>query len=426
MNTQPSIPISTIHEHFPALLSHPEIVYFDNAATTQKPQSVLDAVLAYHHHFCANPHSAQHDWATKSTKEIEKVREQVADFIGANLTIEEKAKQGKKYTGSIFFTSGATHASELLADTFLNSILDESATIIHGEEDHNSLGKKWTKIAEKYQKKCTFLQIKTNQEGFYSLSSFVKCLNQLNTDTKKTVKNDKTQKPPAAVLVTHVHNVFGVEMALEEIREKTPTTIPIILDASQSAGHISISVQELGVAAVYFSGHKLFSFAGVGVLWISDAFAHHFDTQDIEAGTPAIEAIISLGAAISFIQSVGIKKIEQHLLELTQYCIKKLRDLPDIEFLPGPAFCRCAAGHGIISFRKIGTASAEVADWLNSNNIFVRAGNHCTSLSVTAASASTATATATTAVTEDSVRVSMQAYNTKKEVDMLYEVLKKI
>jgi len=408
MNTK----ISTIRSQFSALVSHPEIIYFDNAATTQKPQSVLDAVMRYHHHFCANPHRAQHDWATQSTQEVEKVREQVARFIGAEILIDGQENKGKKHAGKIFFTSGATHASELLAEAFLSRILAEKSTIICGSQDHDSLSKRWNSVAQKFHNECTFRKIPVNQEGFYSLESINNISDTIreNDSFQAGTVEQKSGSLNTIALLTHVHNVFGIEMGIKEARESIPKHIPIILDASQSVGHMPVSISELGVDALYFSGHKMFSFTGVGVLWVSDRYVDFFQEKNNEAGTLNVEGIISLGAAISFIESVGIPHIESQLLELTQYCIQKLRSIPDIEFLPGPAFCRCASGHGIVSFRKEGVSSAEVSDWLNTHHIFTRSGNHC----------------AATSLTEDSVRISMHLYNTKDEIDSMCAVLREI
>jgi cysteine desulfurase/selenocysteine lyase len=378
-NHQFSLNPTKIRPDFPAIDSHPEIAYFDNAATTQKPKQVLDAVANFHHAYCANPHRSNHDWAMRATQELEKVKKQVAKFIGA------------KNHKNIFFVQGSTHASEILADTFIREIVPQKGTILISKKEHTSLHEAWQRKNQHYKKDLTLRDIEYNSMGTYSLEDLEKAA---------------SEKIDLAVL-THVHNVIGLEMGISEAREILGST-PILVDGAQSITHLPINVSELGIQAFYFSAHKLFSFGGLGVLWIADEYLDYL--SEIENGTPNTEAIISLGAAISYVENITVQKIESYLLELTQYALSQLQAVPGIEYLPGPAMCSCASGHGILSFRKEGIESGELSLWLNEHGIFTRAGNHCTA----------------TALTENSLRVSLQIYNTPQEIDRLIEVLKSV
>lgn len=374
------IDIQSIRSQFPAIKYHPHVIYFDNASTSQKPQSVLDAVTAYHHSFCSNPHRSTHDWALRSTQAINQVRQQVATFLGLDSTSE------------IFFTSGATESSNCLALHFCEYFLNEGDEVIVSTDEHKTLLLGWQRAAKLTNKKISFVQLTLDPEGDYNI-----------VDLKKKL-TPKTK----VVILSHIHNVFGIEMGIKEAREVIPFEVPIILDASQSIGHIPVHPTELGVQAVYFSAHKMFGFSGTGVLWLDKKFRS--ERVFTEQGTLNIEGILGLGAAIEFIEQIGFKAIEHQLLDLTQYALSHLRQVPDIEFLPGPAFCQCATGHGILSFRKLGVSSQDLAHWLNEHHIYVRAGSHC-SLSEEA---------------QDSIRLSFQIYNTREEIDRIIDVLKQV
>ena len=374
-----SLDPTKIRPDFPAIHSHPEIAYFDNAATTQKPKQVLDAVADFHHAYCANPHRSNHDWAMRATLELEKVKKQIAKFIGA------------KSHKNIIFVQGSTHASQVLADVFIREVVPEYGTILISKKEHTSLHEAWQRKNKHYKKDITLKDIEYNSMGTYSLEYLTEAA---------------TEKVDLAVL-THVHNVIGLEMGIAEAREILGST-PILVDGAQSITHLPINVTELGIQAFYFSAHKLFSFGGLGILWVSDEYLSYF--SEIENGTPNTEAIISLGAAISYVEKISVSKIESYLLELTQYALAEMKTVPGIEYLPGPAMCPCASGDGILSFRKEGIESGELALWLNEHGIFTRAGNHCTA----------------TTLTENSLRISLQIYNTPQEIDKLIEVLKNI
>lgn len=372
--------IDTVRSQFPAIANHPEVIYFDNAATTQKPRVVLDAVASYHHLFCANTHRSTHDWGLRSTQEADKVRNHLAEFLGLSSTEE------------LFFNSGATGSSEKLALHFCAHYLEDGDEIIISENEHITILSSWKQALKLTNKSITIKSIVLDPEGDY------------NIDDLKDKLNSKTK----LVVLSHVHNVFGVEMGIEEARKAIPLDIPIILDAAQSVGHMPVNVKDLGVQAIFFSAHKMFGLSGIGAMWLDKKY-HHQD-MIFEQGTLNIEGVLSLGAAMKYIESLGLENIERHLLDLTQYALQELRKIPGIEFLPGPAFCICATGHGILSFRKQGVSSQDLAQWLNEHQIYVRAGEHCSQ----------------SEDAEDSVRLSLQVYNCREEIDKLCKVLEEI
>lgn len=369
--------VHTIRASFPAIHNHPEVVYFDNASTTQKPQHVLNAVSDYHHSYCSNPHRSNHDWGMRATAVVDQVRQKVASFL--HLPSAE----------GIYFTSGATESARLIALSYVKNYFNDGDEIIVSNDEHRTLASSWSFATNTTGKNIQFQSLAMAPDGDYDTADLE---SKLSTRTK-------------AVVLSHVHNVYGLEMAITSAREVIPTSIPIILDATQSVGHLKVNPNQLRVQATYFSAHKMYGFSGTGVVWVKDAF--NKDTLLFEQGTLNIEGIISLGAAIDFIEGVGQENMEAHLLDLTQYCLTQLRRIPGVEFLPGPAFCKCASGHGILSFRKEGVTSQDLSLWLSQHGIYVRAGEHCSSAKLA----------------EDSVRISFAVYNTRAEIDRLFEVL---
>lgn len=368
-----------IRASFPAIHNHSEVVYFDNASTTQKPQHVLNAVSEYHHSYCSNPHRSNHDWGMRTTAVVDEVRQKVASFLHL------------PSTEGIYFTSGATESARLIGLNFIKNHLNDGDQIIVSNDEHKTLTSSWSFAKNITGKNIKFQSLAMAPDGDYDIEDLK---NKLSPRTK-------------VVVLSHFHNVYGLEMAITSARQVIPTNIPIILDATQSVGHLKVDPNELGVQATYFSAHKMYGFSGAGVVWIEDAF--NKDKLLFEQGTLNIEGIISLGAAIDIIKELGRENIQSHLLDMTQYVLIKLRQIPGVEFLPGPAFCKCASGHGILSFRKEGVSSQDLSLWLSQHGIYIRAGEHCSNAKLA----------------QDSIRISFAVYNTKSEIDRLCQVLAK-
>lgn len=238
--------------------------------------------------------------------------------------------------------------------------------------------------------------------------------------------NEKTKM----IILTHIHNMYGIEMnidyIIENVRKINPNVI-IVLDASQSIGHIKIDVSKLDVDMLFFSGHKMMSIQGVGILYIKKdlekfkpfLIGGNFKNNDIkkvkspkdlENGTLNVPAILSLKEAINSINELTIEKIEKNILVLTRYLYDSLSNIEAVEFNKGLASCDCRAiGYGIISFKINGHNSSEIGDILKDYNIIVRTGDFCS-----------------TSLNDDFIRISLYYYNTKEEIDKFIQILKYI
>lgn len=373
-------------------------IYFDSSSTTQKPNIVIQGINEYYNSYCSNTGRGNYKWENISTKKIDDVRQKVARFINANNKSE------------IIFTSGATFSSNMIAYSYGFNNLRDGDEIILCNEDHKSTILPWINLSETLKKLNINIKIISSlidKQGDYKEDDLIQKINQ---STK-------------IVVLTHIHNVYGIEMNIEYIikgiREKNSDCI-IVLDASQSAGHINIDVKKLGVNFLYFSGHKMFADTGIGVLYASNKMldkmnpfivggGYDLKNNKFECGTQNISGIISLGLAIDYIQNVGIENIEEYLTYITGYLITRLNEIEEVEFEKGAAVCKCRIGFGIVSFYIYNISSQDINDILKDNNIYVRTENYCTSRDF-----------------KNSIRVSLHIYNTKEEIDKFISLLKYI
>ncbi|MBQ7307724.1 MAG: aminotransferase class V-fold PLP-dependent enzyme [Clostridia bacterium] len=392
------------------ILKDSEVIYFDNSATTQRPKRVLNAIDNYYKEYCANAGRGAYSWSNKVSKKVEATRKKVANFI--NCDKEE-----------VFFTSGATHSSNMICYSYALANLKDGDEVMLCYTDHKSTVLPWINIKEvlaMFGVNIVIKEIFADAEGDY------------NEDLIIDTISEKTK----IVVLTHIHNVYGIENNIEfitsQVKEKNQNTL-IALDATQSVGHIKVDTKELLADFLYFSGHKMFAGNGVGVLYIkkdlqklcrpfmvggsfnkeepikTELTALERNSNFFECGTLNFPEIISLGEAIDFINELDINEISIRLFELTRYLYDKLKQIKEIEFDKGIDKCSCQIGYGIISFRVEGILSSELGDILSDNNIFVRAGRHCS-----------------TTFTEETLRVSLQIYNTQNEIDIFVDTLKEI
>ncbi len=406
-NTANTLDVESFRKHFPIFANHPDLIYFDSASTTQKPQIVVDELLDYYTNRCANAGRASYSWSTQLTRDIEETRNKVAQFLNCEVQ-------------NLVFTGGATDSLNMAALSYGLNNLEDGDEVMLCQQDHKSAVLPWYNVQEMLQAQGKNIHIKhftIHEVGDYDLKS-IKA--QISPRTK-------------VLAMAHVHHVFGLDMEVAKIREIVGDDVVISLDASQSVGHTKVDAQTLPVDMISFSGHKMFAAPGVGGLYISPRIAAKIKPvrlggqspvsitengleysaksmhQLIECGTLNIPAILSLGKAVDFIQSIGIEAIEKQLSELTVYLWQKLMDLPGLAFAPGIGICGCDSGFGIISFRFEQVAALDLTFLLDAEKIFVRAGDHCTEKKGEGE--------------EDYLRVSMHAYNTKAEIDQLVEVL---
>lgn len=399
----------SIREEF-EILNNSNIIYFDNSATTQRPKQVIKQIEDYYKEYCSNSGRGSYPWANKVTKKIEQTRKNVANFLNCN-------------SEEIIFTTGATHSSNMICYSYALSNLKDGDEIMLCYTDHKSTILPWLNIKEilsNFGVNITIKEIYADVQGDYKESLLI------DTVCGKT----------KIVVLTHIHNIYGIEnnidFLISQIKEKNSNAV-VVLDACQSAGHISIDIEYLKPDFLYFSGHKMFAGNGVGILYIKKEIQKYcrpfmigggFNKENpvnkplndvekninyFESGTLDIPAVLSLNSAIEFIERLDINEISIRLYELTRYLYDKLKEIKEIDFDKGIDKCSCKLGYGIISFKVDGISSSELGDILSDNNIFVRSGRHCS-----------------TSSSEETIRVSLQIYNTTKEIDVFVECLKQI
>ena len=390
-------------EQFPALTADPGVVYLDSAATTQKPQPVIDAVAATLAGQTANPGRGSYPWSARAARRIAEVREQAARFLGAAGAEE------------IVFTAGATAGLNAVALSWGLANLADGDEILYSPHDHSSNVYPWVHLRQvlaRFGRRITLVPYGVTAAGEADAADIAA----------------KVSPRTKLITVTHVHHVFGALTTLEELRGRLGPAVRLCFDCTQSAGHIPVDVGQLGCDFAVLSGHKMFGVAGTGVLYArrrvhpelgpflpgggsgARLAGHGLDgprldgmrmPDGLEGGTPDLAGISALGAAIDFIDGVGLEPIAAHNRELTRLLTERLAGLPRVTLLPGVARAACPAGYGIVSFRVNGVRSDDIGFALASQGFYVRAGNHCLPGGSDYA---------------DSVRVSVHAYNSGYEL----------
>lgn len=404
MKTIPSFAdVHATREDFPILAQQVHgnpLIYLDNAATTQKPRSVIAAVSGYYETDNANVHRGIHELSHRATVAFEGARERVAEFIHASDSHE------------IVFTRGTTEAINLLARSWGDVFIGEGDTILLTEMEHHSNLVPWQLLAERKKANLEFLPI-NGDEGLLDPEQFDRLL-----DAKVKI-----------LAFTHISNTLGVINPVAELcaraRAKGITTF---VDAAQSAGHGPLDVQALGCDFLAFSGHKMCGPTGIGVLWgrkeCLDAMPPYHGGGEMilsvdyrqstykkapyrfEAGTPPIAQAIGLAAAMDYIDSVGRERIMEHVHSLADYAARGLERIPGIRLF-GPRVGRA----GIVSFHFNEVHAHDIVTFADQKGIALRGGHHCTQpLMKLLGVASTA-------------RASFYLYNTREEVDRLLEVV---
>ncbi|WP_369931825.1 cysteine desulfurase [Lactococcus taiwanensis] len=394
--------IEKLREDFPILnqkVNDEPLVYLDNAATTQKPLTVLSAINDFYQQDNANVHRGVHTLAERATADYEAAREKVRAFINAQSTKE------------ILFTRGTTTSLNWVAQ-FAGQILTPADEVIITIMEHHSNIVPWQEIAQRTGATLKFVYLKDGALDWTDLNE------KISTKTK-------------CVSVAHVSNVLGCINPIKEIAALAHAHgAYVVVDGAQSVPHMAVDVQELDVDFFAFSGHKMMGPTGIGVLYGKKELLQRFEPVEFggemidfvyeshstwtelpwkfEAGTPNIAGAIGLGAAIDYINSIGIENIQQHERELVEYLLPKLKEIPGLT-LYGPAEPRQRAG--VIAFNLQGLHPHDLATALDMEGIAVRAGHHCAQpllhdLKVAA-----------------TARASFYLYNTKADCDKLIEAL---
>ena len=351
-----------IKNDFP-IFTDSDLVYLDNAATSQKPQSVLDAVDSMYKEANANVHRALYSLGSEATERFETSRKKVADFIG----VSEK---------EIVFTSGTTDSINLLARSIGNT-LKPGDEILISEMEHHSNIVPWQQAAQRTGATLKYLSI--TETGELDLSD----ANQYFTSNTKIVS------------LTHMSNVLGTINPIKELSAKAHQVGAImIVDGAQGASHLPVDMKELGCDFYAFSGHKMVAPTGIGILWGKTALLEEMEPfmgggemietvtmesstwNDIpykfEAGTPNFAQAVGLGAAMDYLKNIGMNEIADHEKKLTRYALDKLNQIDDLR-IHGSAKDR----GGVISFNVDGIHPHDLAQFLNEDNIAIRVGHHC-------------------------------------------------
>lgn len=386
-----------IRNDFPMLIKHPHFIYFDNAATTQKPKSVIDALTNYYENDNFNVHRSVYSAAERTTQMFEACREKIAQFINA------------KDNKSIVFTTGTTQGINQVANGYYKYNLKKDDEIVVSIAEHHSNLLPWQNLAKQNGAKLKFIDI--NNDG------------TLNLNSAKKVINDNTK----LVAITAVSNVLGTINNLSALIDIAHQhNADILIDAAQAAPEIKIDVQKLNPEWLAFSGHKMLAPTGIGILYgkkellakmrptqlggemIEHVDKNNFKAKDIpyrlEAGTPNIEGVIGLSKAIDYLENIGMNNIETICKNLGQYLYDQLSKIDGVSVY-GPKQRQT----GIVSFNIDNIHPHDAATYLDFNHIAVRAGQHCAE-PLTNKLAVNAT-----------LRASMYFYNNKNECDKLVQ-----
>ena len=394
--------INKIREDFPILgreVYKKPLVYLDNAATTQKPLCVLDAMRDEYLNVNANVHRGVHYLSQQATDLHEAAREKVRDFIHAR-KIEE-----------IVFTRGTTEAINLVASSFCESQMQPGDEVLVTEMEHHSNIVSWQLQAQK--RGIVVKHIPITDDG-------ILCIEQLETLISERTK---------IVSVAHVSNVLGTVNPVEEIiRIAHAHGIPVLVDGAQSAPHFKVDVQAMDCDFFAFSGHKMYGPTGIGVLYGKEEWLDRLPPYQgggemidkvtwekttferlpfkFEAGTPDYIATHGLAKAVDYIEAIGFEEIREHEQKLTHYCMQQLMTIPGMKIY-GPTGDRSSYKDAVVSFNVGAIHHLDMGTLLDRLGIAVRTGHHCTQPLMDRLGIS------------GTVRASFALYNTKEEVDTL-------
>ena len=397
--------LARVREDFPILkkkVHDKNLVYLDNAATTQKPTYVIDKVNKYYTSMNANIHRGVHALSQEATEEFERARIQIKQFINA---------LGKN---EIIFTRGTTEAINLVANSYGRKNIGEGDEIIISNMEHHSNIVPWQMLCE--EKKAKLKIIPITDSGELILEQFEKLI------------NERTK----FISLVYVSNSLGTINPVKKIIDYAHQfKIPVMLDAAQAVNHIKVDVQELDCDFLAFSGHKIYGPTGIGALY---GKVEHLDSMPpymgggdmiskvtfekttynelphkFEAGTPDIAGAIGLGAAIEYVNNAGIENIYKHENSLLEYATNKIAEVPGLKII-GNAKEKTS----VLSFVLENIHPHDIGTFLDFEGVAIRTGHHCTQplmqrFKIPATS-----------------RASFAMYNTKEEVDVLISGLKKI
>ncbi len=405
-------PISRIRDDFPILkttMRDKPLVYLDNGATSLKPQAVIDAEVHYLSRLSANIHRGVYQLSEEATVRFDEAREHLKKFIGAGPG------------GEIVFTKGATEASNIVAFSWGRTFLKEGDEIVTTELEHHANLIPWQQVAKATGAKLRFVTL--DEVG------------RAEPEAVKAELSDRTR----VVAMTGMSNVTGFMPNIREIADLTHAAGGIlVVDGAQLVSHHPVDVEAMQCDFLFFSGHKMCGPTGVGVLYgrrllleKMEPFVYGGDIivrvrkeeatfkgipDRFESGTPNISGVIGLGAAVGYLESIGMAAIAEHEEELLRYAAGKLREMEGVTLYgpaAGPRIDETPGAGGILSFNLDGIHSHDVGAVLDSEGIAVRTGFHCAQPLMQFFGV------------PGTVRASFYLYNTKEDVDRLISALHK-
>jgi cysteine desulfurase/selenocysteine lyase len=376
-----------------------ELIYLDSAATTHKPASVINEIFKFYSKEYSTVHRGLYEYASLATKQLEQVREMVANFIGAN-------------SDEVIFTHSATEGVNLIAYSYGEKMLKQGDEVLVGIAEHHSNYLPWKRLCEK--KEAIFKTIPICTDGTICIESYKKLL------------SDKVK----IVAISHQSNVLGLINPIKEMAELAHAVgAAIAVDGAQMIAHEKVDVKELDVDFYVFSAHKMYGPTGVGILYGKYATLDQMDPFHVgggmvelidgsvityrrpphkfEAGTPMIAAVMGLGAAITWLNEIGLDHIKKHEQELSFRLYDGLKD--EVRFIT--PLCR---GSSILSFTISGVHPSDASVWLSLENISIRSGNMCAQPLLKAINLSNV------------IRVSLGIYNDINDIDAFIEAVKSL
>ncbi|MEE4260762.1 MAG: cysteine desulfurase [Bacteroidales bacterium] len=396
--------IDQIREDFPILkrtINGKPLVYLDNAATTQKPVQVINRMVSYYKNENSNVHRGVHHLSQLATEAYESARKYIANYINAPDPKE------------IIFTRGTTESINLVANAFETFVNEGDEIVITSMEHHSNLVP-WQQLCVRAG--AGLIVISANENGELDIHQF------------KKVLNDRTR----LVALTHISNVLGTINPVKEItRLAHEMGVPVLIDGAQAIAHIPVDVQDIDCEFYTFSGHKAYAPMGIGVLfgkseWLEKLPPYqfggemiesvHFDATTFnelpykfEAGTPNVAGALGLEAAIRYIDQYGVEHIRKYEDKLLAYATKALKQIQGVQIIGN-----AAEKTAVISFIVNGVHSYDLGTLLDKMGIAIRTGNHCAQPLIESYGLA------------GTLRMSLAMYNTKKEIDIFIDALKKV
>ena len=376
------------------------LIYFDNGATTLKPEVVKNAIIDYYDNYTANAHRGDYKNSLKVDMIYDDTKEKIKEFINA----KEKSE--------IVFTSGTTNSLNMIVFGYFKEYLKKDDEVLITESEHASNILPWFILQKEIGIKVKYIPLENNL---------------VTLDNVRKSITDKTK----VISLAHITNVIGDERPIKEISKIAhDNNILLVIDAAQSIAHTKIDVEDMDIDFLAFSGHKMYGPTGIGVLYGKFNLLNKMNPQNygggmnatftkegyielrevptrLEAGTPNIEGVIGLRMAIIYLNNIGIENIKKHEKELKQYLLQRLKEIPNVEIY------NTNEGN-VLAFNIKDIFPQDTAVYLDKHNICVRAGNHCAKILNNVFNVN------------NTCRISFGLYNTKEEIDKLITVLKNI